>query len=78
MTFQRANALVASIVGGMVLRYLAIEGAKLIPGPGWVVAGAISAAGTWAIGQVAVRYFEHGKRLSTKEMQKHYRQLYVG
>ena len=78
MSFQRANTLAASIVGGMVLRYLAIEGAKLIPGPGWVMAGAISAAGTWAIGQVAFRYYEHGKKLSTKEMQKQYRQLCVG
>jgi small GTP-binding protein len=78
MSFQRANTLAASIVGGMVLRYLAMEGAKLIPGPGWTMAGAISAAGTWAIGQAAVRYFEHGKKLSTKEMQKQYRQLCVG
>ncbi len=78
MTIQRANTLAASIVGGMVLRYLAMEGAKLIPGPGWVVAGVISAAGTWAIGQVAVRYFEHGKKLSTKEMQNQYRHLVKG
>jgi small GTP-binding protein len=67
ITFLRANTLAASIAGGMVLRYLAMEGAKLIPGPGWVVAGAISAAGTWTIGQVAVRYFEHGKKLGNNK-----------
>jgi len=34
MTLQHANALAATIVGGMALRFLAMEGAKLIPGPG--------------------------------------------
>jgi small GTP-binding protein len=75
LSFQRANTLAATIVGGMVLRYLAMEVAKLIPGPGWIASAIISAAGTWAIGQVAVRYFERGKKLSTAEMQGMYKRL---
>jgi uncharacterized protein (DUF697 family) len=58
MTFGRANTLAATIVGGMALRYLAMEGAKFIPGPGWIVSAALSAMGTWAIGQAVVQYFE--------------------
>lgn len=69
MSAQHARALVATIAGGMTLRFLAQEGAKLIPGPGWVVAAGVAGVGTWAIGQVAIQYFEHGKRLSTQEMQ---------
>jgi uncharacterized protein (DUF697 family) len=75
MSLQHANTLVATIVGGAALRFLAMEGAKLFPGPGWIVAAALSGIGTWAIGQVAVRYFEHGKRLSTEEMQGLYKRL---
>jgi len=75
MSVQRARTMAATIVGGVALRYLAQQGAKLIPGPGWIVAGAIAGVGTWAIGQVAIRYFEHGKRLSPGEMQELYRSL---
>ncbi len=75
MSVQRARTLGATIVGGVALRYLAQQGAKLVPGPGWVVAGGIAGVGTWAIGQVAIRYFEYGKRLSPAEMQEMYRSL---
>ena len=75
LSVQRARTMAATIVGGVALRYLAQQGAKLIPGPGWIVAGAIAGTGTWAIGQVTIRYFEHGKRLSPGEMQEMYRSL---
>lgn len=71
---EQAKTLVATVVGGVTLRYLAQQGAKLIPGPGWVVAGAVAGVGTWAIGQVAVQYFEHGKKLSSEHMQSLYEQ----
>jgi small GTP-binding protein len=75
MSFGRANTFAASIVGGMLLRYLAMEGAKFIPGPGWIVSAVISGTGTWAIGQVVLRYFESSKRLSSSEMQGMYKRL---
>jgi small GTP-binding protein len=73
MTAQHAKELVATIVGGMAVRTLAREGAKLVPAVGWVVSGAIASTGTWAIGQVAVQYFEHGKKLSTEQLRSSYR-----
>jgi small GTP-binding protein len=75
MSAQHAKELIATIAGGVALRYLAQEGAKLIPGPGWIVAGGIAAIGTWAIGQVAIRYFERGKQLGGGEMQRLYTEL---
>jgi small GTP-binding protein len=73
MSIQHAKELIATIVGGVALRYLAQEGTKVIPGPGWLVAAAVASAGTWAIGQVAVQYFEHGKELSPQQLNRLYR-----
>jgi len=75
LNVQSARTMSATIVGGVALRYVAQQGAKLVPGPGWLIAGSIASLGTWAIGQVAIRYFEHGKRLSPAEMQAMYRSL---
>jgi small GTP-binding protein len=72
MNVQHARELVATIAGGVALRYLAQESAKLIPGPGWAVAGAVAGVGTWAIGQVAIRYFENSKKLSADQLQSLY------
>jgi uncharacterized protein (DUF697 family) len=74
MSTQHAKELTATIVGGATLRYLAQAAAKFIPGPGWVIAGAIASAGTWAIGQVAIQYFEHSKKLGPRHLQSLYRQ----
>jgi small GTP-binding protein len=75
ISVQGARTMAATIVGGVALRYLAQQGVKLIPGPGWIVSGSIAGLGTWSIGQVAIRYFELGKRLSPGEMQELYRSL---
>lgn len=74
MSAEHAKELIATIVGGMTLRYAAREGAKFIPGFGWVLAAAVASAGTWAIGQVAVQYFEQGKDLSPRQLQEMYKQ----
>jgi hypothetical protein len=39
------------------------------------VAGGVAALGTWAMGQVAIAYFESGKRLSRSEMRDMYKNL---
>jgi small GTP-binding protein len=70
---RHAKELTAAVASGLTLRFLAQEGAKFIPGPGWVVAGLIASAGTWTIGQVAVQYFDHGKKFSAKELRHLYR-----
>ena len=69
---ERAKELVATMAGGVFLRYLGIEAAKFVPGPGWLAGGAIAAIGTVAIGQVAVRYFESGKQLTPQQMRDLY------
>lgn len=75
ITADSARELVATIVSGVALRYLAAEAAKVLPGPGWVIAGSIAAAGTWAMGRVAVEYFESGKQLSPVQMRQLYQRL---
>ena len=75
LSVRHARELLATIAGGVGLRFLAEELAKIIPGPGWVVAGVVAGLGTWAMGQVAARYFEEGKQLTPLQLREHYRRL---
>jgi small GTP-binding protein len=70
---ERARELIATMAGGIVLRYAGIAGAKFVPGPGWLIAGAIASASTVAIGRVAIQYFESGKQLTPKQLRALYR-----
>lgn len=70
---ERARELVATMAGGVALRYAGIVSAKFVPGPGWLVAGAIASASTVAIGRVAIQYFESGKRLTPVQLRALYR-----
>ena len=72
---ERAKELVTTIGGGVLLRYATQQALKFLPGPGWVISGLIAAAGTWAMGQVAVAYFESRGRLSAAQMREQYRRL---
>ena len=56
-TTRHAKELIGTIAGGLAFRYIAQQGAKLVPVGGWAVAAGIAAAGTWAIGQVCYRVF---------------------
>ena len=73
MSGSHARELITTMAGGVALRFLAGEAAKALPGPGWLISGGIAAAGTYAIGQVAMRYFESGKKLSRREMRSMYK-----
>lgn len=72
-TSHHAKELISTIAGGLAFRYLAQQGAKLVPVGGWAVAGGIAALGTWAMGNVAIEYFESGKRLTRKQMREMYK-----
>lgn len=74
-TARHAKELISTIAGGLAFRYLAEQGAKLVPVGGWAVAGGIAALGTWSIGQVAVEYFESGKRLTRRQMRDMYKNI---
>ncbi len=76
MSAQHARELVATIAGGLLLRYLAEEVAKAVPIGGDLISGSIAAAGTWAIGQVAVEYFENGKSLSRSQVAQAFKRFY--
>ncbi len=70
---RHAKELVGTIAGGLAFRFIAQQGAKLVPVGGWAVAASIAAIGTWSIGQVAIEYFESGKRLTRQQMREMYK-----
>jgi small GTP-binding protein len=71
---KHARELIVTMVGGLGLRYLAQQAAKVVPFGGDFVAGALAAAATWSIGEVALEYYEGGKQLNPSRL----RQLYLG
>lgn len=56
---DRARELLAVVGGGFGLRTAARQIAKFIPGPGWLLGGAIGYSGTLAMGKAAIEYFRH-------------------
>jgi small GTP-binding protein len=72
---KHAKELVSTIAGGLAFRYLAMQGARLVPSGGWAVAAGIAALGTWSMGQVAIEYFESGKRLTREQMREMYKHI---
>lgn len=75
LSVRHARELLSTIAGGVALRYLAAQLGKLVPGPGWLIGAAVTGLGTWAIGRVAMAYFESGKRLTPEQLRERYRQL---
>jgi small GTP-binding protein len=75
MSVRHAKELLSTIAGGVFLRFLAAELAKVIPGPGWIIAGLVNGFGTWAMGHAAARYFEVGKSLSSTQLRELYQKL---
>ena len=75
MSVRHARELLTTMAGGVALRYLAAELSKLIPGPGWLVAAGVTGLGTWAMGQVAVTYFEGGRHLTPEQLRQRYKRL---
>ena len=61
---KHARELVVTMISGLGLRYLAEQAAKAVPFGGDIIAGAIAGAATWSIGEVALEYYEGGKRLN--------------
>ena len=73
---KHARELIVAIASGLGMRYLAEQAAKAVPFGGDFVAGAIAAAATWSIGEVALEYYEGDKQLSTTRMRQIYRDIY--
>jgi len=75
-TTQHVRELVTVMAGGLGLRYLAEQAAKVVPFGGDFIAGAIAGAGTWAMGQVVLEYYEGGKKISPQRMRLMYSDFY--
>ena len=73
---SRAREMVATLLGGLSLRLLAEQAAKAVPIGGDFIAGAIAAAATWSIGQVALEYYEGNGRIAPKRLRELYRGFY--
>lgn len=71
---KHTRQMIATLLSGLSLRLLAEQAAKAVPFGGDFVAGAIAAAATWSIGQVAFEYHEGDGRISPKRL----RELYSG
>ena len=57
---ERVLEILPVVAGGLGLRTLARELLDLVPVAGWLLKGAVAYAGTRAVGEAAVRYFEAG------------------
>jgi small GTP-binding protein len=75
-TTRHLRELVAVMAGGLGLRYLAEQVAKAIPFGGDFISGAIAGAGTWAMGQVILEYYESGKNISPQRLRVLYHEFY--
>lgn len=71
-----ARELIATMVGGLGMRLLAEQAAKAVPFGGDFVAGAIAGAATWSIGEVALEFYEGGKRLDPGRVRQLYSDFY--
>jgi uncharacterized protein (DUF697 family) len=60
---DRLREVLAVLGGGFALRSAARQVAKFIPGPGWLVGGAIGYTGTFAMGKAAIEYFRRTTEL---------------
>jgi len=73
---KHARELLITIAGGATMRFLAEQAAKAVPFGGDFVAGAIAGATTYSIGQVALEYYDGGKRISPSRLRNLYTTFY--
>jgi small GTP-binding protein len=71
-----ARELIATMAGGLGMRFLAEQAAKAVPFGGDFVAGAIAGATTWSIGEVALEYYESSKHLAPGRVRQLYSEFY--
>lgn len=61
---------VSTVVGSLGMRYMALALVKVVPFVGWAIAGFVSGAMTFLIGETAVRYYEAGATIPWKQFSK--------
>lgn len=65
---KHARELVVTMISGLGMRFLAEQVAKAVPFGGDIIAGAIAGAATWSIGEVALQYYEGGKKFDRERL----------
>ncbi len=75
-TVRHARELIVTMASGLGLRLLAEQAAKAVPFGGDLVAGLIAAGASWSIGEVALEYYEGGKKLSATTVRQRTSDLY--
>ena len=70
---ERAKEIIGAVMGGMLVRTAARQVARLVPVVGWVAAGGVAAAGTYALGRATIEYFASGKTLGQRQLRDLYR-----
>jgi small GTP-binding protein len=75
-TTQHIRELIAVMAGGLGLRYLAEQAAKLVPFGGDFISGAVAGGGTWAMGQVVLEYYESGRKINPLRLRMMYSDFY--
>ena len=64
---KRAVELLGVVGAGLGFRALARQALAVVPGPGWVIKGGVGFAGTLALGEAALKYFEGGGQKRVRE-----------
>jgi small GTP-binding protein len=72
---RHARELIGTIAGGVGMRFVGEQAAKLLPGPGWLISAGFASGGTFAIGKAAQAYFESGKQLKPPQLKAIYKRL---
>ena len=75
MSTSHARELLSTMAGSLLSRYLGIQLAKLVPGPGWIVSAAFAAISTWGIGQAANGYFLAGGNITPVDLKSLYQRM---
>lgn len=71
----RARELIGAVMGGLLIRTLARQAARLVPFVGWAAAGGVAAAGTWGLGRTMIEYFASDKTLGKNQLRDLYRRM---
>ncbi|MAG35902.1 MAG: hypothetical protein CL878_06630 [Dehalococcoidia bacterium] len=71
----RARELIGAVMGGLLVRTLARQAARLVPVVGWAAAGGVAAAGTWALGRTMIEYFASDRKLGKSQLRDLYRRM---
>jgi small GTP-binding protein len=75
LSSSHARELLSTMAGSLLSRYLGIQLAKLVPGPGWLVSAAFAAVSTFGMGQAANAYFLAGGKIAPVDLKPLYQKM---